>query len=449
MSDNLAARYILEFSVVLPGIAFAVLPVAEYLRLGSMRSRVLAGGLAVLFVFGGAFVRAEYSLPGIAVFAPMLVVLFAAYFLLVDASMGRKLFCFFNAVMLCTFCPLYTMFITAPLEAENAIWESSGLFTVKSGVVCLCLVVIVGAIFFRTLTVKLPMLMRQKYIGSVWDFLSLVPMLLTFLMWWSIPLHPDLAMVGRLRPAALIFLWLILMAIWLLDHVFWWVAAKLTERSRLQQENTLLMMEGKRYQELRAYMDETRAMRHDFRQHILVITHLAGTGKLTELQSYLQQFGSPESGYTGYCGNIAVDAVASHYTAQAQSQTTRIEWHLNLPQDLPMNESEYCALLGNLIENALRAVKSLPESKRRVKVISSLLCESIIGLSVENPFSGAITLGKNGLPVSDSVNEDEHGIGLMSVMNTVKRHDGSMNITTEGNVFSVDVVLYACIPPER
>ena len=122
---------------------------------------------------------------------------------------------------------------------------------------------------------------------------------------------------------------------------------------------------------------------------------------------------------------------------------------MNLPQDLPINESEYCALLGNLIENALRAVKTLPESRRRVKVISSLLSESIIGLSVENPFSGTITLGKNGLPVSDSVNEDEHGIGLMSVMNTVKRHDGSMNITTEGNVFSVDVVLYACIPPER
>ena len=284
--------------------------------------------------------------------------------------------------MLCAFCPLYTVFIMAPLEADNEIWQTAGLFTLQSSIAYVALVLLIGAIF----------------------------------------------------------LWLILMMILLLYHVFWWTALKLTEGATLQEENTLLTMEEKRYEELRSYMDETRTLRHDFRQHILVITQLSGAGNFSELQNYLQQFSEgTETNYTGYCDNIAVDAVASHYTAFAESQSTKIEWKMTLPHDLPMKESDYCVVLSNLLENALRAVKNLSEERRKVTVISSLLSETIIGLSVDNPYSGRIRFRKNGLPRSD---REGHGIGLTSVMNTVKRYDGSMNITAEKNIFSVDIVFH-------
>ena len=197
----------------------------------------------------------------------------------------------------------------APLEAENEIWETTGLFTLQSSITYIALVSVIGVIFFKTLYIKLPMLLKQEYIGSVWDFLFLVPMLMTVLMWWSIPIHPELAMRGRLRPAALIILWLILMMILLLYHVFWWTALKITEGAKFQQENTLLTMESKRYEELHNYMNETRTLRHDFRQHILVISQLSSSGKFSELQEYLSQFNeAADKSYTGYCDNIAVDA---------------------------------------------------------------------------------------------------------------------------------------------
>ena len=179
---------------------------------------------------------------------------------------------------------------------------------------------------------------------------------------------------------------------------------------------------------------------HDFRQHILVITKMALAGKISELQNYLQQFSeSTEKSYTGYCENIAVDAVASYYTSYAERQGTRIKWRLNLPRELPIKEAEYCPMLGNLVENALKAVKSLPEKNRKIVVISSQLSPAIIGLSVDNPYSGDIKFGENGLP---ETGRDGHGIGLTSVMNTVRRYHGSFNIRTEGNVFSAEIILY-------
>lgn len=435
----IALRYILELVIIIPAIIFAVLPVHDDLKIKSKYAYITGGILAVILVLACAFMRAKYNLSNSEVMIPSGALLFGLYVLLVNAGTGRKLFCVCNSIMLCTFSALYTVFLMAPVEAENELWYQAGVFTLKSGIIYFLLTVIIGAIFFKTLYIKLPMLMKQEYISSAWDFMFLVPLFMAVLMWWSIPLHPDLAMVGRLRPAALIFLWLILMMTLLLYHLFWWTAEKLTEGAELQNQNTLLMMEGKRYEELRNYMDETRALRHDFRQHILVISQLAGSGKLTELQNYLLQFSEgTDKNYTGYCGNIAVDAVASYYTSSAEAQNTRIEWKLNLPHELPIKESEYCVILGNLLENALKAVKNLPVKNRYVKVISSLLSDSLIGISIDNPFMGKIKTGRNGLPLSDS---EGHGIGLMSVLNTVKRYRGTMNITEENKIFSVNIIL--------
>ena len=149
---------------------------------------------------------------------------------------------------------------------------------------------------------------------------------------------------------------------------------------------------------------------------------------------------SPRLSYRGFCANNAIDAVASHYDSIANSQDTRITWKLDLPSSLPMKESDYCVILGNLLENALRAVKNLPVLKDKVvKVNSSMLSDVMLGLSIENHFAGVITFGRNGLPVSEN---DGHGIGLASVSNIVERYGGTLNITAEASTFSVGIILY-------
>ena len=63
----------------------------------------------------------------------------------------------------------------------------------------------------------------------------------------------------------------------------------------------------------------------------------------------------------------------------------------------------------------------------------------MLGLSVDNRYSGTISFGRNGLPSSHIKG---HGTGLVSVMNTVKHYNGSMSINTEGDIFSVNIILY-------
>ena len=103
-----------------------------------------------------------------------------------------------------------------------------------------------------------------------------------------------------------------------------------------------------------------------------------------------------------------------------------------------MNIADYCSMLGNLVENSVHAVSGLPEPQRRITVVSRMISDQMLGLCVENPYEGIILFDRDGLPRSD---EPEHGIGLASVSATVHRYNGTMEITTENYIFSVNILL--------
>ncbi|MBQ7168944.1 MAG: GHKL domain-containing protein [Synergistaceae bacterium] len=435
MSLDLTLRYTLELSLLVPAVMFAVIPVREYMKLGlaALCSSVI---LMAAMIFGCAYFGVYHRIRVRFIAIPLAAAVFAMYMTAVDTEAGKKLFCFSNALMICVICPMYTITINAPRELGNAY----GVFTFSSGLVSLSVSILLGAIFFRTLTVKIPMLLKEDSIRDIWRYMFLVPLAMSALIYWMIPISPAVVMTGRVRPVLMALVTLVAGGIFLLLHVFWWAVSRLTERAELQQENTLLSMESKRYSELRKYMDETRTLRHDFRQHVFVMSELSRAGKTAELDAYISQLAEEAGrGYRSFCANVAVDAIASHYDRLAENEDAEILWRLELPSVLPVKEAEYCAMMGNLVENSLKAVKTLPQEKRKINVTSSMLSDAMLGLSVDNKYSGSIAFGENGLPSSQL---DGHGTGLISVMNTVNHYGGSMNISTGDNIFSVDIILY-------
>ena len=146
-------------------------------------------------------------------------IFFVIYFMIIDSSPGRKLFCFFNSMMLCMFCPIYTVTMMADTEAKNEIWNTSGVFTLKSGIANIFIMILIAAMFFRTLYIKLSMLIKQEHLTSIWDFIFLLPLFMTMLMWWMMPHHPNLMLVGRLRSVSLVVFWLMPLGILLLYHL--------------------------------------------------------------------------------------------------------------------------------------------------------------------------------------------------------------------------------------
>ena len=432
-------RYAVELAIVIPDAVYILLPVRQDLRWKPWTIWLLFGGVLPAAVLAIAWFASKSLWPAIPTLAAEVAFLFLLFLFSVKMSLGRKLFCFFNSIALGAFCLLYSIVVMVPYEEENPLWASARLLSLSSGLVALLLSVIVGGVCLRLFVVELPALMRDTYIEGIWNFLFLVPLGMLILIAWMTPVHPHLFNMGRARPFTLFLIALLPLSTLLIYHLLWWVVTNTDRSVRLQQENTLLQMEGKRYEGLKRYMDETRVLRHDFHNHLLAIHELTRTGQIEKLLEYIKPLTEISAGYVGYSANKAVDAVAAHYAAIAESQRTEVEWNLQLPSLLPVGEADYCAMLGNLLENALRAVSGLPAERRRLTVLSSMLSEEMLGIAVDNPFEGTVRFGPNGLPRS---NHEGHGIGLVSVMNTVRRYNGSINIRTDNNVFSVEILMY-------
>lgn len=245
------------------------------------------------------------------------------------------------------------------------------------------------------------------------------------------------AEVGNDAPACLVSI--SLLGIFLLLYEMYQVAREYTRSAQLDRENQLLAVESRRYTELRAYMEQTRHLRHDFRQHLHVIAGLTEAGQVDELKNYLHQYESELSEERPtLCANPAVDALAGHYDHEAHSLGVPVDWRLELPRQLAIPEADFCMMLGNLLENAFHASQKLPPEQRQVKVLARMLSPAMLGLLVENRYDGVLKRQQGTL---HSTKHDGMGIGLVSIQTAVSRYGGSMTVETENGLFRVNILL--------
>jgi len=443
MNERLFLRCLLESGMIFPGMVYALLPVRGALRWREKTVWLSACAVTLALAVSGAAICAHLRWETnfvLAAFVPLCLLL---YFRAVALPAAKKLFCFFNAAMLCSFCTLFANYLMGPVELGN----ESGVFMPVSGLVCLGLAAVLLALFFRTLTGKLPTLLDSPLLDGQWQRLALAPLALLALDIWMLPRYPAVVMTGRVRSVSLLLFFLLLLAVYSLMHLFWRIMTGITENARLAQENSLLKMEEKRFEELHTYLENARILRHDFRQHLLVLRDLNAAGNREGLSAYLEPLlETAEAKGMRLAENRALDAVVSHYARQAEAMGIALDWQLTLPEKPPFRETDLCAILGNLLENAVNAVQALPPAERKIRVRASMLSEAMLGLTVENPYAGEIPLGKNGLPVSARAG---HGLGLASVAGAVKRYDGSLDFRAENGLCTVGVLLNAKVvaPP--
>lgn len=441
MNLHFIIRHALEFSILFPAAFYALLPVRKHLR---FRRSVVYGAAAVGILFMvvvGSLVCVGYDQFRYTnrVLLPAMLLYFVAYGTAVRLSIWQKVFCFANAAMLTGFCTMYAFFLCSPYEVYNENPASN----IGTSLTALLLNLPVLTLFFRTLTVKIPFIIEDKPLERSWRRFCWLPVGLTVMTYWVTPVSAANVMVGRSRLIGLTIMPLIPATAFLMYHIFWWTAKRHIENAQMQQENNLLKMEQKRYLSFRSYMDSTKALRHDFRQHILVLNQLSAAGETEKLRDYLKDISDKVSvGVEHFCENTALDAIAAHYNELALSSGIKMDWDIEIPENIPWNEADLCALFGNLLENAVHAVQPLPPESRKITVISKMLSEAMLGISVENPYGGILVKNKEGLPVSL---QSDHGIGLASVAATVHSYNGTLEINTDRQVFCVNIILYATL----
>lgn len=212
--------------------------------------------------------------------------------------------------------------------------------------------------------------------------------------------------------------------------------AALTEQAEVQEQ--LLNLQQMQHKQLLQYMEDMKEVRHDLRQHLSVIRAYLEQEDMDGLKGYLQAYERklPADIRRTFTQNFALNAVCTHFAEEARKYGIDYDVSLNTPEHLPISEPEVCALLGNLLENAVdacREVQSAPFIKVR-----GMWEDGRMVITVDNSCGQAPVWEGERLRSSK---RDGLGTGTWVVRRAAERSGGVAKFVYEDGVFYSSVLL--------
>ncbi len=253
---------------------------------------------------------------------------------------------------------------------------------------------------------------------------------------------------GTVTISALLARVLLLICMFLISHFMILFIQQLKEQletnTRNQAMERLLQIQHDQYSMLQARIAENRRARHDFRQHLRVIQDCVKRGDLEDLKSYLAEYEKQFPSHSDhiYCNSYAVNAILAFYADKAENHNIRLDVKIQMSDTPVIPETEFCVLLGNLLENALDACQiGRPESKTSqpfIRVCAIQTGTSTLSITVDNTSIFKPTWINEKLVSTKAAGS---GIGTESIRMIAEQYRGDARFEWKDGVFYASVML--------
>lgn len=175
---------------------------------------------------------------------------------------------------------------------------------------------------------------------------------------------------------------------------------------------------------------------HDFHNHIGALRQLLSHEKYAEAVEYLDELQSPVKEMTDavWTGDETVDYLINSKAAAAAASKIQLQAQVEFPRHTNIRSMDLCAILGNLLDNALEAARQVPFSEQRFIKLTIRRINQMLVIKVENSFSASPVQVK-GLLKTTKTESGLHGWGLKSAQTAAEKYDGMIQTTYTGNTF--------------
>lgn len=186
--------------------------------------------------------------------------------------------------------------------------------------------------------------------------------------------------------------------------------------------------------------EHIKKLQHDMKHHMIELSAMAKQDNNEDMIRYLKQMEkfmlNPAEKVS--TGNREIDGVMNYMLRRADELLDTMDIDIQIPKQLYSKNFNICAILGNLVDNAVREASKSDEKYLSVRV---RLQKDVLLIFVENSYSNTI-LKEGGKFKTSQENVAIHGLGLKSVQQIVESCEGDMKIEYTENRFQVQVLLY-------
>lgn len=182
-----------------------------------------------------------------------------------------------------------------------------------------------------------------------------------------------------------------------------------------------------------------RGWRHDYHNHMQTIKAYLAMNQIEEIHEYLDHLEEDLDSIdiAIRTGNNSVNAILSSKISIAEKKGINVNCKATVPKDLKISDVHLCAIIGNLLDNAIEACDKVSSDKRFIRVYIGLFQQQLY-ISVSNSTESTRRKKLTELITSK---KGEHGLGLKRVDRIVDQYEGFVNRKNEPGVFATEIML--------
>ena len=397
---NNILRPTLELTVIIPGMILAYLPVKSTLKISLPKLIAWLFPLLIALCILGGILCSALQIKTAPILFFLLLFLMIIYHKTLAISIWKSFSIFLAICAVFSCVNSFSRAINAIIDlhipaSKNILW-----FQIGTGIIynIICILFLLAVWYPATHTVRI--MIDDDNFAQTWYVFWILPLILIGLNLFMVPKYDGTLYTGRILQIYIVVSLVLLIILALFYALFLLMANSLNRNARLQQENYLLSIQQERYTNLCNAIEETRQARHDMRHHFLQLSSMA------------------------------------------ERNTIPFHVQIDLPAQISVDETDFCLVLSNLLENALEASLKTSKFRQRIDIKIYRHASNLILIQIENAFDGKIQQ-KHGIFLSSKRNEN--GIGIQSVRHIVEKTGGGCDFTYDNGIFTAKIMLRPCI----
>lgn len=200
----------------------------------------------------------------------------------------------------------------------------------------------------------------------------------------------------------------------------------------------MLSEEKKQYQMSKDNINLINLKCHDLKYQIRRIRNSRGEVDRTALREIENEIGIYDS--VARTGIPALDVILTEKSLICEKADISLTCMIEGEKLRSVADTDIYSLFGNALDNAIEAVRQLPDSSQRNISLNVKSRGKLLMIHIENPFSGSLEF-EDDLPVTTKGDHDFHGFGMKSMRMITEKYGGFLTASAGDHTFHLKIML--------